>query len=152
MCKKTLWQWLVGSAVCLAAGCGDRRRAPEPPPAPPPPVAAEPAPPPDPAAAEEPRCGHAGQPDCPLQAWMDAQLNTAMSDGNFAALARSLRELAHDPPSGFSNWRRWAEKGADAAERNDQAEVKAACSGCHNEHRETYRKTIRGRTLRLSNN
>jgi hypothetical protein len=151
MSTKTLRKWLVGSAFCLAVGCGDRRRAAEPPPAPPPPVP-EPAAAPEPVAGEALQCGHAGMPDCPLQAWMDAQLNTAMSDGNFAALSRSLRELAHDPPTGFASWRRWAEKGADAAERNDQSEVKAACSGCHHQHRETYRRTIRGRTLRLSNN
>jgi hypothetical protein len=90
MSKKTLRQSLVGSALCLALGCGDKRRAPEPPPAPPPPVAAEPAP--EPVAAEDPQCGHAGQPDCPLQAWMDAQLNTAMSDGNFAG-GKDGREL-----------------------------------------------------------
>jgi hypothetical protein len=83
---------------------------------------------------------------------MDARLNTAMSDGNFPALARSLRELADDPPAGFASWRKWADAGAEAAQRNDQTEVKAACTGCHHENRELYRKTVRTRVVRAGTN
>lgn len=103
------------------------------------------------AEAENPSCGLAGMPDCPLQAWMDARLNAAVSDGDLAAVARSLRELARDAPAGFGSWSRWADQGAEAADRQDQAGVQAACSGCHDENRETYRRTIRHRPVRGGN-
>ena len=88
-------------------------------------------------------------PDCPLQAWMDSHLNTALSNGDFAAVARGLRQLADDPPPGFIGWDRVAEAGADAADRQDQSGVRQACDGCHDEHRDRYRNTIRTRPMRM---
>ena len=154
---------LLGMVVTLSA-CAhidrwlSRSRAGEPATAPPVPEAPattepEPSPPPGPAgeATEVERmtiCGQLGAPDCPLQAWMDGRLNTAFSTGDFPEVARSFRELAADPPEGFITWGSWAEQGAEAADRHDEAGVRQVCLGCHEDTRDTYRKTMRDRPVR----
>ena len=80
---------------------------------------------------------------------MDSQLNTAHSNGDLAGVARALRQLAADPPPGFVGWERLAEAGAKAADLRDDSGVRQACDGCHDEHRDRYRNTIRGRPLRM---
>jgi len=104
-----------------------------------------------PAQPPSPRpCGNAGEPECPLQAWMDDRLNTELAEGNYPQLARSLRALAQDAPAELHNWRRWAELAASAAADGDGDGVRSACSGCHDEHRRAYRKLMRGRPVRSS--
>jgi hypothetical protein len=93
-------------------------------------------------------CGLAGTPECPLQAWMDSRLNTALSTGDYPDVARAMRELAADSPEPFASWGSWAEQGAAAADRQDDAGIRKACSGCHDEARETYRRTMRDRPVR----
>ena len=131
----------------------ERRRAPEPP-STPPPAPERPSPPAPPPASgnayPETACGQSGMPDCPLQGWMDSHLNNALSNGDLAAVARGLRQLAADPPPGFIGWDRLAEAGAHAADNQDQSGVRQACDGCHDEHRERYRNTIRARPVRMA--
>jgi hypothetical protein len=101
-----------------------------------------------PTPAPPPRsCGNAGEPDCPLQAWMDDRLNAELGHGNYSQLARSLRTLAEDAPAGLHNWRRWAEIGARAADDRDADGVRSACNGCHDEHRRQYRNLMRARPV-----
>lgn len=114
-----------------------------------PPVPARPAPrPAEREPAGDPLCGTAGRPDCPLQAWMDSHLNAGLSNGDFAGMARDFKQLADDPPPGFNGWAESALAGAEAADRQDQPGVKAACDACHEDFRERYRATIRHRPLR----
>jgi hypothetical protein len=103
-------------------------------------------PPPKPTAPSN--CGQAGAPECPLQAWMDNRLNAALSTGDYAEVAKAFRELGADAPDNFSSWVTWSEQGASAAERQDDAGIRKVCSGCHSQHRELYRRTMRTRLLR----
>jgi hypothetical protein len=140
-------------AVVLATGgCADRRRSNDdmvraavaaPAPAPHPPAPRTPPP-----AAKE--CGQPGAPECPLQAWMDNRLNASLSTGDYREVARAFRELAAEAPESFASWGTWSEKGALAAERQDDAGIRKSCSGCHDEHREAYRRTMRDHQLRAS--
>ncbi len=142
---------LAGMAVAVTAcACADRRRGSE---SAVRAAAAAPAPMVAPigAAAGPSRaagCGLPGEPDCPLQAWMDHRFNGALSSGDYPELARSMRELAADRPEPFSTWASWAEQGAAAAERQDDAGIRKACSGCHDDTREAYRQTMRDRPVR----
>jgi hypothetical protein len=146
---------LAIALMACACACADRRRnndsalrtpsatpATEPAPAPPPPT-------PPPAPPKAPTCGLPDTPECPMQAWMDARLNTALSTADYAEVARAMRELAADRPDGFPTWISWAEKGAAAADRKDEAGIRKSCTGCHDDTRETYRRTMRERVLQL---
>lgn len=136
---------LLTVLAAMSLACTERKKNVEHPVSPPPPIE-HPAPPPEPAAPAN--CGQTGAPDCPLQAWMDTHLNAALSSNDLPAVAQGLREVAADAPADFADWAAWAEGGADAALRGDVAAVKRACSGCHNDYRETYRKTMRTRPVR----
>jgi hypothetical protein len=102
------------------------------------------APPPAPA---EPTCGLDGQPECPLQHWMDHHLNGPLSRDDFPALITAFRDLAAASPPGFDGWRPWAQGGAAAAAKHDGEGVRMACKGCHDRYRERYRATLRERPL-----
>ena len=93
-------------------------------------------------------CGQPNAPECPLQAWMDNRLNAALSTGDYPEVARAFRELGDDAPETFSSWPVWSERGALAAEKQDDAGIRRACAGCHDENREAYRRTMRNRLLR----
>ena len=145
---------VTGLAAALSVGaCADRRRGGEQMvrvavAAPATPVSPEPL---EPAAAPAPvDCGQPGAPECPLQGWMDNRLNAALSTGDYAEVTRAFRELVEDSPESFSSWAVWAERGALAAERRDDAGIRKACTGCHDENRETYRRTMRNRPLRTA--
>jgi hypothetical protein len=146
MSRSTTVRLTICSFLLFAgAGPGCRRSSGTGAPAGPAPKAADPEP------AGDPNCGAAGRPDCPLQAWMDSNMNAALSNEDYPAMARGFRQLADDPPSsGFSGWGYVAGTGAEAAERQDQTGVRAACDGCHEDYREQYRRTIRHRPLRAS--
>jgi hypothetical protein len=143
---------MTGLAAALsAAACGERRRAADQMvrvavAAPATPVPAQPLK----TAAAPSNCGQPGAPECPLQAWMDNRLNAALSTGDYAEVTRAFRELVEDAPESFSSWAVWAERGALAAERHDDAGIRRACSGCHDQNRETYRRTMRNRAVRTA--
>jgi hypothetical protein len=108
------------------------------------------------AAAAEPRalpatrvvtCGQPGAPECPLQAWMDNRLNVALSGGDYPEVARAMRELGSDRPEAFPTWTSWTEQGVAAAERNDEEGLRKVCSGCHDDTRADYRRTMRDRPV-----
>ena len=97
--------------------------------------------------AAEVTCGAQGMPDCPLQRWMDDHLNGPLSREEYPGVARSFHDLAAIAPSGFTGWGAWAQGGAAAAERRDDAGIRKACAGCHEGYRARYRKTLRERPL-----
>jgi hypothetical protein len=137
------WGARVGLILALlgGGGCGDKHPAAPMAQAAPAPALVEP-----PAPVEQ-TCGTQGMPDCPLQRWMDHQLSGPLSRDEYPVLTRSFRDLAAAAPTGFSGWSAWAQGGAVAAERQDDAGVRKACTGCHDGYRERYRRTLRERPM-----
>ncbi|MFI5305871.1 MAG: PQQ-dependent dehydrogenase, methanol/ethanol family [Polyangiales bacterium] len=107
-----------------------------------------------PAAAPAPTaaCGDKGQPQCPLQGFMEHTLQAAVDANDGAALARALNRVAGFVPdpswnSGAQGWSSLAQSGAKAAESGDLATAKQSCKGCHKAWRSKYRATFRPRAL-----
>jgi hypothetical protein len=92
-------------------------------------------------------CGSKGQPDCPLQGWMKATVQTYLKAGDKERLATSLAELARHAPPGFDGWETAAKAGSDAAQAGDLAAVRAQCQACHQKNRARYRTEIRSAKL-----
>jgi hypothetical protein len=78
---------------------------------------------------------------------MLADLPRAMRVRDFAALARELNEVAQFAPDEFPEWSAIAHAGAQAAAREDIAQVGASCAGCHEKYRPIYRTRMRARPL-----
>jgi hypothetical protein len=94
-----------------------------------------------------PACGQDGLPECPLQAWMDQEINAFYNTRAQTDLAAAFRFLAKLAPSGYPDWAPWAEGGAAAADKGDFRLAKRACNGCHHDYRERYRGELRSRPL-----
>lgn len=88
-------------------------------------------------------CGNAGLPDCPMQRWMKATLQTYQRAGDHERLVRTFNELAEHTPAGYDTWKALAQRGADAAAHEDVAAVKQVCKDCHQAHRARYRQERR---------
>jgi hypothetical protein len=88
-------------------------------------------------------CGGTGQPDCPLQNWMKATLQSYQKANNYGRLARAFDDLAAHAPANYERWQDLASRGAEAARNQDDAAVRAACKTCHDEHRARYRRERR---------
>jgi hypothetical protein len=98
-------------------------------------------------AAEAASCGSAGLPDCPLQLWMKATLQAHMRRHDYDRLGAALEELAKKAPPGYAGWAESSAEGAAAAARKDEAGVSQSCKACHNQHRDRYRKELRGQAV-----
>ena len=99
------------------------------------------------ASAAAPECGKKPLPDCPLQAWMKANLNPPVTTNDAAGLEAGLTKLAGMAPPGYTNWATIAKDGAKAAKGGDLTAAKASCRTCHDEYRPKYRAEIRGRKI-----
>lgn len=88
-------------------------------------------------------CGGTGQPDCPLQHWMKATLQSYQKANDFDRLARSFDDLAQHAPENYARWRDLSAEGGAAARKQDVAAVRAVCKTCHDEHRARYRRERR---------
>lgn len=104
------------------------------------------------AAPDEPiaqaACGAMGQPPCPLQAYMRANVATPLASNDVEALAAGLdrvRRFAPDPS--WASWASFAAEAAAAARARDITRTRAACRGCHQAWREQYRAAYRARPL-----
>jgi hypothetical protein len=100
------------------------------------------------AAAEDAKCGEKGQPDCPLQGWMDKNLQAPLDAGDLAKVAAGLEKaagMAPDPKwnDGPNGWTKLAKDGAAAAKAGDAAGAKASCKSCHKAWRNQYKKEFR---------
>lgn len=122
---------LLGLLLCSLQAIGCQKEA----------AAARVEPRPEPAAAS---CGSGGAPDCPLQLWMKATLQAHMRRHDYERLGTALEELAKKEPLGYSGWAESAAQGAAAAARKDEAGVSQSCKTCHDQHRERYRRELRG--------
>jgi hypothetical protein len=78
---------------------------------------------------------------------MKANTLPAMNAQDFAALATALDTVATFAPSGYQYWASIARDGADAARAQSLEAVRAACRGCHRQHRANYKREMRDRPL-----
>lgn len=94
----------------------------------------------------EATCGKPGLPDCPLQAWMKANVVAPKAAGNAELLAKNLQRVAALAPasSGWgADWKTISDAGAIAAKKGDKDGVNAACTSCHAKYRKAYRDKYR---------
>ncbi len=115
------------------------------------PSQAAPTPAPKPS-AELGACGDEGQPMCPLQEFMEQNLQKPLEAQDFAAVAKGLTrvaKLAPDPAwnSATPSWLSFTEDGIAAAKSGDEAALKQTCKGCHKVFRSKYKATFRTRSL-----
>ncbi len=93
-------------------------------------------------------CGAKGvTPDCPLQAWMKANTNSAIASNDLPALATALDRTATFAPAGYANWASIAKDGAKAAKAGDMTAAKASCRTCHDQYKTKYKAELRGRKI-----
>ena len=128
MKKQTLWAMVMGAGLlALAAYAGSTSTAQA-----------------DGAAA----CGAKGQTPCPLQGWMEKNMQTFVDKSDAKGLAPAFEKvltLVPDPKwnSGDPNWASIAKAGGDAAKAGDLAGAKASCKSCHKAFRDKYKKDFR---------
>lgn len=97
-------------------------------------------------------CGEEGQPPCPLQGWMERNLQAAVEAADVARVGRGLARAAKFAPlpdwnSGDQGWARIAETGAAAANAGDLATARQSCKGCHKAWRAKYKAGFRMRPI-----
>jgi hypothetical protein len=92
-------------------------------------------------------CGKAGLPDCPLQAWMKANVQAYLKAGDSKRLAVALDTLGRHEPKGYPGWSASANAAAKAARAGNLPQVKVECKRCHDELRTRYRSELRSTRL-----
>lgn len=92
-------------------------------------------------------CGAKGLPDCPMQAWMKANLRSPLLVGDLSRVSESLKLLASVAPKGYDAWSERALAGSSAAARGDVDGTRRACAACHDEDRERFRHEHRREPL-----
>jgi hypothetical protein len=125
--KHTLWISLLGAAL-FALG-----------------YASLPAPA---AQAADAACGGKGQPSCPLQGWMEKNMDPAVEKADMKAIAAGYEKISKMSPDPAWNtatpsWSKIALAGKAAAEKGDMAAVKAECKTCHKAFRDKYKTAFR---------
>jgi hypothetical protein len=90
-------------------------------------------------------CGEKGQPPCPTQKWMKANMAPAAASGDGAALAKALEYVAGKAPAGFTNWASISKDGAAKAKAGDIDGAKKSCKTCHDQYKAKYKAEIRDR-------
>ena len=103
--------------------------------------------------AEDTKCGEKGQPSCPLQGWMEKNVDAAMEKGDLAKVGASLEKVAGFVPNpkwndGDNGWAKIAKAGADAAKGGDIAAAKKECKTCHKAWRDKYKKEFRTKPVK----
>jgi len=105
------------------------------------------------ARAGDTQCGEEGQPMCPLQGWMDKNVQAALEAGKLDELAKLLGEKVPKAVpdkkwnDGDQGWSKLAKEGADAAKAGDKKAVMATCKSCHKAWREKYKDAFRTKPL-----
>jgi hypothetical protein len=86
----------------------------------------------------------AGDPKTALGKWMQGNMGTPFSADttDFATLQASYALLISKEPPGdkYAKWDGFLQQGLTAAKANDKPGVKASCKGCHDTHKEDYKK------------
>jgi hypothetical protein len=104
------------------------------------------------ARAEDSKCGAKGQPSCPLQGWMEKNMQDPFDKKDLKKLAESLEKaaaLVPDPKwnEGDKGWAKLAKDGAAAAKAGNFAGAQQACKACHKAWRNEYKKQFRMRPV-----
>ena len=105
-----------------------------------------------PSHADDAKCGAKGQPSCPLQGWMETNMNSATEKGDLKALAAAFEKVtgfAPDPKwnEGPDGWSKLAKEGAELANKGDMAGAKKLCKTCHKAWRDKYKQTFRTKAV-----
>src|SRR5688572_6791014 len=82
--------------------------------------------------AEDAKCGEKGQPHCPLQGWMEKNMQDPFDAKDLKKVAESLEKAAEFAPvpkwnEGENGWSKLAKDGAAAAKAGDFAKVQQTC-------------------------
>lgn len=106
-----------------------------------------------PAARAEEACGAKGQPSCPLQGWMEKNMDAAVEKNDAKALAAAFEKsigFVPDPKwnEGENGWEKTAKAGAAAAKSGDIAAAKKECKSCHKAWRDKYKKEFRTKPVK----
>jgi hypothetical protein len=93
-------------------------------------------------------CGEKGQPHCPLQGWMEKNMQPAYEEKDLKKLAESLEKAAAFAPDpkwneGETGWSKLAKDGAAAAKAGNFEAVQQTCKSCHKAWRSKYKKEHR---------
>lgn len=97
----------------------------------------------DPGAGNAPsRCTDPASNQCTLRDWMKLNLQSNLDRADYGRLAWSLRRLADATRRLDRDWFTMARSAAIAAEKKDQAAVRAQCKACHEAFREPRRWPI----------
>ena len=99
-------------------------------------------------ALAEDSCGGKGQKPCPLQGWMEDNVQIPMEKGQYDKVAAALEKVAKHAPTpewneGPKSWKGSAEAGVAAAKAGDLKALKKTCKSCHKAHRKEYKKKFR---------
>jgi hypothetical protein len=97
-------------------------------------------------------CGEKGQPSCPLQGWMEKNMQDPLDKKDLKAVAASLEKAATFVPDpkwndGPTGWAKIAKDGAAAAKAGDLAATQQTCKSCHKAWRNEYKKQFRMRPI-----
>ncbi|MEY4582712.1 MAG: hypothetical protein RL701_7415 [Pseudomonadota bacterium] len=98
-------------------------------------------------------CGEKGQPSCPLQGWMEKNMDPAVEKADTKALALAFEKtiaLVPDPAwnEGENGWTKISKEGAAAAKSGDLAAAKKTCKSCHKAWRDKYKKEFRTKAVK----
>ena len=98
-------------------------------------------------------CGEKGQPSCPLQGWMEKNMDPAVDKKDGKALAEAFDKTSAFVPDpkwndGENGWSKLSKEGADAAKSGDIAAAKKTCKSCHKAWRDKYKKEFRMKPIK----
>ena len=104
------------------------------------------------ARADDAKCGDKGQPSCPLQGWMEKNMQDPFEKKDLKTVAASLEKAAKFVPDpkwndGENGWAKIANEGAAAAKAGNVEDVQKACKSCHKAWRNEFKKTFRMRPI-----
>ena len=99
------------------------------------------------------KCGEKGQPSCPLQGWMEKNMQDPFDAKDLKKLADSLEKAAGFVPDpawneGANGWSKIAKDAAAAAKAGNFEAVQKACKTCHKAWRSKYKKEYRMREIK----
>jgi len=105
------------------------------------------------AQAEAGSCGNKGQPNCPLQDWMEKNVDSASEKGDTKALAAAFDKIVNFVPDpkwndGDNGWAKIAKEGSAAAAKGDLAAAKKTCKSCHKAWRDKYKAEFRTKPVK----
>lgn len=98
-------------------------------------------------------CGAKGQPSCPLQGWMEKNMDPAVEKNDAKALAAAFEKAAGFAPDpkwneGADSWSKISKDGAAAAKSGDIAAAKKLCKSCHKAWRDKYKAEHRTKPIK----